>query len=126
MRTRLQKLLLAGLGAALAAALFATCKGLEPVPEGTSGPDMYLTLACADCHGPRGEGNEKGPPLRDLRSNWILERNLADYLADPVPFQTGDPRVRWLWGKYSFDMPAYIHLSFEQRMSFAAWLFTLE
>lgn len=110
----------------LAAALAATCSAPPSVPEGTSGPDMYFLLSCAQCHGPSGEGNEKGPPLRALRANWGLKRTLADYLRDPVPFQTGDPRVRWLWGKYSWDMPAYPELSFEQRMTFAAWLFTLE
>lgn len=112
--------------AALVIALLATCNSLPEVPEGMSGPDMYQTLRCAECHGVRGEGNEKGPPLRELRKHWILERNLADYLHDPTPFQTGDPRIRWLWGKYSWDMPAYRKLSIEQRMSFAAWLFTLE
>ena len=114
------------LALALGLVLFAACTRLRRLPEGTSAPDMYAELECADCHGPRGEGTEKGPPLRDLRENWIYELNLAEYLRDPVPFQQGDPRVRWLWGQYSWDMPAYIHLTHEQRMSFAAWLFILE
>lgn len=126
MSSPLRRRLASGLALTLGLALFGACAELRYLPEGTSAPDMYAELNCADCHGPRGEGTEKGPPLRELREHWIYELNLAEYLRDPTPFQQGDPRVRWLWGHYSFDMPAYIHLTHEQRMSFAAWLFILE
>jgi mono/diheme cytochrome c family protein len=121
MRALLPKLVLLTLAAALAA----TCNSLPDVPSGASGPEMYRLLRCADCHGPTGAGSEKGPPLRELRLHWAEERQLADYLRDPTPFQRGDARIRWMWDRYSWDMPGYRQLSIEQRMRLAAWLFTL-
>lgn len=100
----------------------ASCAARKP-PPGASGLDIYRLQNCANCHGPRGEGTRRGPPLVALAEHWTRDA-LAGYLADPVAVRTEDERLSALGQSFSGHMQRYDNLDLEQRRVLAAWLLT--
>ena len=118
--------------AALAAALALAAGGVplggcllptQP-PPGASGAEIYALQLCANCHGPAGEGQTQGPPLRDLGALWTREE-LADFLADTEAWEQRDPRLGRLAEEYSGDMKPYDNLSLEERLRLADYLLAM-
>ena len=65
-----------------------------------------------------------GPALRDLAPYWDVDRLMA-YLADPETFRAANPDFEdRREAVFELEMPAYDHLSEDQRRLLARWLLT--
>jgi mono/diheme cytochrome c family protein len=87
--------------------------------------ELYQAEACAACHGEMAQGQEEiGPALRDLAPYWDVDR-LMVYLADPEGFRAANPDFDERRDvAFEIEMPAFDHLSEEQRRLLARWLLT--
>ncbi len=84
---------------------------------------LYRNKGCLQCHGAAGEGGAKAPPLEHLADNWTREE-LALYLADPLTYVEGDPRLMGLKQLYNVQMPVLI-LTEEDRLTLADYALQL-
>jgi len=84
---------------------------------------LFQSEGCNACHGDLAEGIEGvGPPLRDLAPYWDADRLMA-YLADPEGFRATNPDFEDRRDTvYELEMPAFDHLSEDQRRLLARWL----
>ncbi len=87
--------------------------------------ELFQDEACTACHGDLAEGLEGvGPALRDLAPYWNVDRLMA-YLADPEGFRAANPDFEDRRETvFELEMPAYDHLSDDQRRRLARWLMT--
>ena len=104
--------------------LAGACRLPTQPPPGASGAEIYALQLCANCHGEAGEGGSNGPPLADLGAYWNAE-DLADFLADPRPWEARDPRLARLAEGYIRPMNPYDNLSLDERLRLAAYLLEL-
>jgi len=103
--------------------------GAEPAPPALSEADaeravaLYQEEACTICHGELADGMEgAGPALRALAPYWDVDRLVA-YLADPEGFRQVNPDFDdRRQEEFELEMPAFDHLSEEQRHLLAGWL----
>lgn len=107
------------LGTAMIA--LAACGGEAPQKNvQVSGPELFLAN-CARCHGRSGEGSFMAPDLSRIADHWDVER-LANYFRDPEKTIAGDARLQELGRKYAQRMPAFPHVTPDQRARLAEWL----
>ncbi len=85
--------------------------------------ELFQSEACAACHGEMGGGVEgAGPALGSLAPYWSVER-LMNYLEDPKSFRAANPDFENRRDEvFELEMPAYDHLSRDQRRLLARWL----
>lgn len=84
--------------------------------------ELFQSEACTACHGEMGEGLDgAGPALRELAPYWDVDRLMA-YLADPEGFRAANPDFENRRDvAFELEMPAYDHLSEDQRRLLARW-----
>ena len=96
-----------------------------PLTEGEESKaiGLFQSEGCNACHGDRAEGLEgAGPALRDLAPYWDVDRVMA-YLADPEGFRAANPDFEDRRDTvYELEMPAFDHLTEDQRRLLARWL----
>ena len=89
------------------------------------GKAVFEDWECAMCHGENREGDEGGPPLTGLDTNWTVD-TLAQYVSDPQAFIEKDARLREVSESYpDTEMPAYDVFPAEERRALAAYLLGL-
>ena len=95
----------------------------EPTDTG-NGAELYASAGCAMCHGADGAGGPLGPELRNLGTHWQAGE-LAEFLADPMPFVKQDARLAQQAAGYQMPMQPQPTLSLEDREAIAAWVLSL-
>lgn len=87
--------------------------------------NLYQSEACTACHGEMAQGQEEiGPALLDLAPYWDVDRLMA-YLEDPEAFRAANPDFEERRDvAFEIEMPAFDHLSEDQRRLLARWLLT--
>jgi len=120
--------------------LLAACGAGEPAPkdlaaepatysiseaDAAKAVELFESQACTVCHGEMGVGVEgAGPALKDLAPYWNEDR-LEAYLEDPEAFREAHPDFEDRRAEqYDLQMPAFGHLTADERQLLAHWLLT--
>ena len=96
----------------------ATAAACGPTPPDT----LYVKLGCPRCHGTHRQGNQYGPPLRDLASHWDSADEIVRYFRDPEAVIANRPRLQEARARYGLRMPPVQGRSDEEIQAFAQWL----
>jgi mono/diheme cytochrome c family protein len=93
--------------------------------EASRARQLFEREGCVACHGEMTQGIENaGPALHALAPYWDVPR-LMEYINDPTVFRAANPDFEQRRDvTYEVEMPAFDHLSAEQRKLLARWLLT--